>query len=372
MLLIQRMYMKEFLKVLVILGLGIAGIFSIIGLIDKIDEFMPHKPPFGMLMSYTLYSIPKYLHYLMPMAILLSSLFVFSQAIKRKEIIAIKAAGGKMKSVLVPFVAMGAALALFAFILSEAIVPVASKKIHTIKNRIIKKEKGITFKEGTLYMRGKDGSIVRISLYLPDRNISKGVSIFTFDADGLKKRIDAETAEWEGKAWKLKNITLYDVEKGKTTFQKETIYPAIESPKIFQEDMWKVEEMTMLELIKYQRRLSEAGFKNIKLIADISSRLSYPLINLFMLLLGISLSVGDFAEQRLLKIISSHKIKDSTVGSGIISAGLGLLISLLYWFGYSLFLSLGYAGTIPPIIAPWIVPLIFAAVSGYLYNQIPE
>ncbi len=373
MLIIQKLYIKEFLKVLLILGIGISGVFSIIGLIDKIDDFMPHKPPFGLLMKYTFLSIPKYTHYLLPMAILLSSLFIFSQAIKRKEIVAIKAAAGKMKSILAPFIAIGVILTLFGFVLGEIIVPTTSKRLHAIKNKITKKEKGVTFKEGALYMRGKDGSIVRISLYLPDKNISKGVSIFKFDEEGLKERIDAETAEWEGNTWKLKDVTLYDMAKGKTMAIKEMTYPAIESPKIFQEDMWKVEEMTMMELLKYQKRLSEAGFKNIKLSVDISSRLSYPLINFFMLLLGISLSIGgDFAEQRVLQIFSSQKIKEGTVGSGIIAAGLGLLISLIYWFSYSLFLSLGYAGTIPPIIAPWIVPAIFAVVSIHLYTQIPE
>lgn len=373
MLIIQRLYIKEFLKVLIILGLGISGVFSIIGLIDKIDDFMPYKPSFGLLMQYTALSIPRYTHYLLPMAILLSSLFIFSQAIKRMEIVAIKAAAGKMKNLLMPFVVLGVILTLFAFALGEIIVPTTSKRLHYIKNKISKKQRGLTFKEGTLYMRGKDGSVVRISLYLPDKNISKGISIFKFDGEGLRERIDAETGEWENNAWKLKDVTLYDIVKGQITTIKEIIYPAIESPKIFQEDMWKVEEMTMMELTKYLRRLNEAGFKNIKLTVDIGSRLSYPLINLFMLLLGISLSMGgDFAEQRLLKLVSSPKMKEGAFGSSIIAAGLGLLISLIYWFGYSLCLSLGYTGTIPPIVAPWIVPIIFAGVSVYLYSQIPE
>lgn len=373
MLIIQRLYIKEFLKVLIILGLGISGVFSIIGLIDKIDDFLPHRPSFGLLMQYTALSIPRYTHYLLPMAILLSSLFIFSQAIKRREIVVIKASAGKMKSILIPFVVLGVILTLFAFVLGEIIVPAASKKLHSIKNKITKKEKGLAFKEGTIYMRGKDGSIVRISLYLPDKNISKGISIFKFDGERLKEKIDARTGDWEGNIWKLKDVTLYDIAKGQITTIEETTYPAIESPKIFQEDLWKVEEMTMMELVKYLRRLNEAGFKNIKLIVDIGSRFSYPLINLFMLLLGISLSLGgDFAEQRFLKLISSQKMQEGTFGSGIVAAGLGLLISLIYWFGYSLFLSLGYAGTIPPLFAPWIVPIIFAGVSIYMYGQIPE
>lgn len=356
-----------------ILCIGLSVVFSIIGLVDRIDNFMPHKPSISLILKYAIFNIPKYMNYLLPMAILLSSLFVFSQANKRNEIVVIKAAGGKIKRMLAPFLAIGIMLIFFAFVLGEIIVPMSAKKNHAIKNFIEKKEKGIAFKEGTLYAKGKDNSIVRISLYIPEKNIAKGMSIFKFDQNGLKQRIDAEIAEWQSSAWKLKDVTLYDIEGGSARKIKEMDYYAIESPKIFQAEAWKAEEMTMVELVKYQQRLSEAGFKNIKLTVDISSRLSYPIVNLFMLLLGISLSIGgDASEKRLLRILSSQRAEEKAIGSGIIAAGIGLSISLVYWFGYTLFLSLGYAGTIPPIIAPWIVPFIFGAVSVYLFNQIHE
>src|SRR5271157_1865285 len=292
MLIVQKLYIKDFLKALVVVGLGISLVFSIIGLVDKIDDFMPHKPPLKLLVEYILLTIPKYFHYLMAMSTLLTSLFIFSLALKRKEIVIIKAASGRMKSILMPFVAIGLALTLLGFALEEIVIPATSKRIRSIRNQITEKKKEVTFKDGTLYMRGKDGSIVRIALFLPDQNISKDVSIFRFDGGALKERIDADTAVWSGSEWKLKNVTQYDMSNGKVSSRPEMPYPNIESPKIFKEDMWAVEEMNMIELIKYQRRLAEAGFKNIKLIVDISSRLSYPLINPFMLLLGISLSVG--------------------------------------------------------------------------------
>jgi lipopolysaccharide export system permease protein len=367
MLIIQKLYIKDFLKTLVVLGLGISLIFSIVGLIDKIDEFMPHKPPLKLLFEYTLLTIPKYFHYLMAMSTLLTSLFVFSQAIKRKEIIIIKAASGRMKRILMPFLGMGLALTVLGFGLEEIIIPAASKQIRSIRNQITEKKKTVTFKDGTLYMRGKDGSIVRIALYLPDKNISRDVSIFRFDAGQLKERIDASTAEWEGSSWQLKKVTRYNMSTGVISSLPEMTFPNIESPKIFQEDLWSVEEMSMSELIQYQRRLVEAGFKNIKLSVDISSRLSYPLINFFMLLLGISLSVGG--DHRMLQKILHAK---SSSHSGVIAAGLGLLISLVYWIGYSVFLSLGYTGAVSPLAAPWIMPLVFASLSVYLYYQIPE
>lgn len=367
MLIVQKLYIKEFLKVLAVLSIGIALIFSIIGLIDRVDDLMPHKPSLGILLYYTFLTIPKNLHYLLAMATLLSSLFVFSQAGKRREIVAIKAASGKMKSILMPFIGIGVLLSLTGFLLGEVVIPVTSKQIRAVKNRITKKKSEVTYKEGTLYMRGKDGSIVRIGLYLPDRNFSRDITIFKFDAGGLKERIDAENAVWENDEWKLLKVKRYDIAAARTTALPSLIYPYIESPKIFREDLWEVSEMTLPALIKYRQRLNAAGFKNVKLTVDISSRLSYPLINLFMLFLGISLSVGG-EQQAFGKLFSSK----SETHSGMVAAGLGLLISLAYWFGYSLFLSLGYAGAIPPVIAPWIVPLAFAFIAIYLYSRIPE
>jgi lipopolysaccharide export system permease protein len=89
-----------------------------------------------------------------------------------------------------------------------------------------------------------------------------------------------------------------------------------------------------------------------------------------MLLLGISLSIGG--EQKGIEKIFRTKSQGTHSNAGVVSAGLGLLISVFYWLGYSFSLSLGYSGTVPPIMAPWIVPVLFCVVSLYLYFNIPE
>lgn len=369
--LIQRMYMKDFLKTLTVLAFGIAIIFSIIGIVDKLDEFLPHKPAMKLLLFYALNTVPKYMQYLMPMAILLSSLFVFSQAIRRREIVVIKAAGGKLKTLLRPFLLLGVLLTLFSFLLGEVIVPDTSKRLRAISNQITKKERKVSFKEGTLYVRGKDGSIARIGLYLPDKDAYRAVTVFRMGEKGLQSRIDAETAVWQEDTWKLQNVRILSIDTGKVTQIKEYDYPGIESPQAFQSDVWKVEEMSVAELLRFRNRLQEAGFRNTKLSTDISSRVAYPIINLFMLILGISLSAGG--DQRVLqKIYQLRILHNAESHAGVVSAGIGLMISLAYWLGYSFFLSLGYAGSIQPVVAPWIVPLAFSGISAYLFIKIPE
>jgi lipopolysaccharide export system permease protein len=371
MLIVQKLYIKDFLRVFLILGLGISLLFSIIGFIDRFDELMPGNPSVFQLFKYIAFHVPKYLSFVMPMAILLSALFIFTQAKNRMEIVAIKSAGGKINQIMSPFLIIGFLMSLIGFFLSEIVVPVFSKEIYSIKKQLSKKDSRIVFREGTVFMKGKEGAVVRIALYLDDRDLARGVSIYKYDGDGLKEKIQAEIAHWDGGQWRLKNVNIFNVSEGRSIHKEDILSDVIESPKILQKESWKAEEMTIIELLQYEKRLNEAGFKNNKLAVDIASRFSYPLINFFMIILGLSLSTG--AEKGLLQKILHAKPEGKYLSSGgIIATGFGLIISVVYWVGYTFFLSLGYAGTISPEIAAWVMPIAYSICSVYLYRQIPQ
>jgi lipopolysaccharide export LptBFGC system permease protein LptF len=60
------------------------------------------------------------------------------------------------------------------------------------------------------------------------------------------------------------------------------------------------------------------------------------------------------------------------IGGGIFAAGLGILISFIYWLLYTLMLSMGYTRVLPPVVATWIVPVLFGIVAIFLFRRIPE
>lgn len=372
---IRRYYIKEFLKLFAVIGIGLSLVFSLMDLINKIDDFIPYKPSMDDLFRYVGLNLPQYLLYLMPMASLISGLFIFGQAGRRKETTAIKASGGSIKNLLKPFVFLGAFLSIFAFLIGEFIVPDFSMKARILRDTITKKDNILTIKEGILWLRAND-AIVKIDLFLPDKGIIKGISIMKIEDSILKERIEAESAEWKpvwgamassessrseepsGSSnrgiWYLRDVTEYIIKTGTVTKYKELQSDIIDSPDIFKKSMQKPEEMNARELFAYTKRLKNAGFRNIKLVVDIHSRISYPIINVIMLVLGISLATGG------------------VVGGGLITAAIGIAISLLYWVAYTSSLSLGYAGILPPIPAAWLMPVIFGGVAFYLFSKIPE
>ncbi|OGW24025.1 MAG: hypothetical protein A2X59_09870 [Nitrospirae bacterium GWC2_42_7] len=354
MFIVQRLYMKDFIKILLLISIGLSVIFSLLDLINKMDDFMPGRPSAATLVLYTFFNLPKFFIYLLPMSVLICSLFTFSQAFRRGEITAIKTAGGRLRKLYLPFVITGFLLSILAFIAGEIVVPDFSKRTADIRNTLENKKRSSSFSDDALWLKSKDGSPVKIDLYIVEKKLAKGIEIFIFGKDFLKEKITAEKASWNGNTWTLENITRYEIETGRIDKIKTMDYSGLESPDIFAEDIKKPDEMGINELYRYIQRLKNAGFNNLKLIVDLNSKISFPVINIFMMLIGISLSSG----RRL--------------GGGLFSAGLGLLISLVYWFGYTFMLSLGYSGIIHPVISAWIIPLIFGALAVRFFMKIPE
>jgi len=356
---LHRYYIREFLKILSVLTLGLALIFSLLDLVDKVDDFVPGKLSIPKIMEYILLNFPRYLYFLLPMSLLICSLFVFNHASRNKEIIAIKAIGGRTKKLFYPFIAAGVIFSALSFFVGEIVIPDFSDRMLEFKKAYMKKIGKVTFKEGAIWLRTPEGSVVRVELYVPEKKIAKGVSIFMLGEERLKQRIEAEDALWEmnqgGKGvWKLRNVIVYDIETGKVSKASGMEYPYLESPDIFNNVIKKPEEMGIMELYRYSEKLKSAGFRDTKLDVDIQARISYPPVNLFMIILGLALSVMG------------------RIGGGLFAAGLGISISFIYWLSYTFMLSMGYARVLPAVAATWIMPVIFGMAAIYLFSKIPE
>ena len=83
-------------------------------------------------------------------------------------------------------------------------------------------------------------------------------------------------------------------------------------------------------------------------------KLAYPTINFIMILLAVPLALN------------------TKWGGGIRAAGLGVIVSVFYWLIYSVSVSIGNTGLLPPWMAPWMAPAIFCIAGSVLYVQIQD
>ncbi|MCK7512969.1 MAG: LptF/LptG family permease [Desulfobacterales bacterium] len=197
------------------------------------------------------------------------------------------------------------------------------------------------------------------------------MSIFLFDGGELKEQVDAEQAVWEetveaDEPAHLRHRERKDRDGCRVLFKGRRVADALRG------EMWRDRGDDAAGTRLFSEAAQRDGVQERQDRRRHQFEGLLPLINFFMMLLGISLSLGGTITDRLSHALTRHSQKDPSGGSGIIAAGLGLLISALYWLGYSFFLSLGYAGVIPAYAAPWIMPVLFSAASMLLYRQIPE
>jgi len=351
---VHRLYLADFFKILLLIACGLSLIASLIDLIGNIDDFLPSKPAIGSLVLYAVLNFPKFFLYLLPMSVLICSLFTFSQAVRRKEIVAIRAAGGRLRDLYWPFVICGILISVAAFFISEVIAPDFSVRSAGLRTKLKGGDKKTAFSEGALWIKDRKGNPVRIELYVPEKKAARGISIFVQGETFLQQMITAKKASWEEGRWVLEKVSIVTTETGKSEELARMEYYDLDSPDIFSSEMKTSDEMGIAELYHYIQRLKVAGFNNIKLLVDLHAKVSFPLINMFMMLLGISLAGR------------------STTGGGLYTAGMGLAISLLYWFGYTFSLSVGYVGIVPPFIAAWTVSFAFGSFAAYLFKTLPE
>jgi LPS export ABC transporter permease LptG len=354
--LLRRYYLAEFLKLFGLTALGLSAILSLLELLKWVDDFAPHNPSVASVALYASLNVPRYFLYVMPAAALICSLYTISHAARSREIVAVMAAGGRIKRLLVPFVAAGFALSLAGFLLSEFVVPACSRAAIELRHSILKEQTlPSLLRDGMIWLRAKDGSIVKIDFYLEDRDAFRGMSIFRIENGDLAEIIHADEAAYSRKTntWMLKGVRKYLTSSGTFEEDAEATYSGLGYPGVFTEGVQKPYEIGIVELARYIKRLRESGFRNQRLSVEMNSKISYPLVSLFMVLLGVS-----FSARRGI--------------GGLAATAMGLLISLIYWFGYTMTLSLGYAGIFPPFVAVWIMPALFAGLGVRLFRKIPE
>lgn len=353
---LRRHFLKEFFKYFAVSVMIVITVSTVVEFFDRVDQFYMEEAPAYLIFKYLLMRAPGIILYAFPLSSLFSVLIVMGIASKNRETVAIKASGGSLKRFFSCFIVLGFFISLFAFVFGETVVPVATKEAGYIKNiRIQKKSYKIITRQKALWLKGTDGSLIRIDDFVEDENMILKTGIFSFDPSfGLKKRIEADEAEWLDGVWLLKNVTVYDFKEKTVRKHASLISTSLEEPKIFREVMKKPVEMSFMELHDYYSRLKKAGFKNPKYVVRLYEKIAYPLTNFVIIIFAAAIGLS------------------SGWGGGVKAAGIGVLISIVYWLLYSVNMSLGMTDVLKPWLAPLITPFLFGIAGAVMYWRVKE
>ncbi len=359
--------LREFMTMFAMVLFGFVLLMLVFTFFELISDILRNHTALSIVGAYLLNLTPSMLYLITPLAVLIAALVTFGVMNRNSEIIAIKAAGISLYRLVVPIVAIAAALAVALFLFDQYYLPQANRKQEALRNQIKGRPTQTYLHPEQKWMMGQKpqpgepGRIFYYEFFDPDQNEFANLSVFEFDPATfqLTRRIFAKRAVWDADSsgWAFESGWVRDVQganvKEYRTYLK-TSFPEIRAtPDYFKKEDVQSQEMNFGQLDRYIRDLQQSGFPTNRLSVALWHKLSYPLITVVMAMLAIpfALSMGR--------------------RGSISGVAVAIAVALAYMVVDNLFGAMGYVNYLPASLAAWSADVLFGLVGGYLLLKTP-
>lgn len=344
---IYRYVTREYLKIFILSLSSLILIYVVTLFFQKMSLFSKHQAPFQLIFEYLFYKIPEVtFQWTLPYAILLATLLTLGILSRHSEVTALKAGGISLYRITFPLFFIGLIVSFFSFLGNEYIVPFTTQRVRHLLSFEVRKEKPASSFKNLKIWYHSDQRIINIQLLDPGRKVLEGFTLYEFD-DYFRctQRIDAREARWIEGRWRLYEGAIRSFEASgsiQVTPFKEIEFSLKESWESFLKIERSPEEMSYTELRNYIQKIRSSGYDSTRYLVSLYSKLSYPLLNLIMIMIGI-----PFA------------LKTGRSGGVTMSIGISVIIGFTYGVTFYIFLSFGKSGILSPFISSWIPTLLF-------------
>ncbi len=354
----DRYILVEFIKPFLGAILLIVVMTNITELLEKMNFFLKKDIKGMEIFLYYLYKSPFLIVQFSPVAVLFASVFSLGILAKNRELMSIITGGVSFFRVVMFLYITGFLLSIFFVFFNEIVVVKAQQRVRTMYMKF----KGIQCRmdKQNLNMYGKENYLYHITYYhyLEKKMDNIQVLKTSPSKDKIEFRIDAEYALWDDqkKVWIFNKgiIRFFDLkgnlESVEQFDEKEIILPEV--PDDFAYQTKKMDELNIRDAWKYINKLKTKGFTYQTELVDFHLKFSFAFACLLMMLIGAPLSIY------------------STKSVLVMSFGLSLLGSFIYWVLLSIGISLGKNGVLPPFFAVWMGNIVFALISYFIHKKI--
>ena len=355
--LLDKYILKEFLRFFVITIVSFIVLFLIVDFFEKIRMFLSNNASIVQMASYFVYSIPMILSYILPPAVLLTTLMTFGSFSKFNEITAMKANGINIYRISLPAIIFAAIMAVFLFYFNELITPAAVQKTEHIVHVEVQKQKTLGFfKQNELWYHGEN-AIYNFKMFDVNKNILRGVTINYLNPDfTLMMRIDAQSAEWKSDKWFFYNLLTTRFDNNNVPvleWSKEKVINIPEKPSDFKVMQKDAEKMGYFELRKYVKKIQSEGYDVTRYLVELQGKIAFPLITLILVFIAVPFS-----------------LRSERSGGVMQSAGIGIFIGFSYWIVHAFSMSLGRSGMLPVFLSAWAANILFSAAAAVLFYRV--
>jgi lipopolysaccharide export system permease protein len=344
---IDKYLFQQFIQTIFFGLMTFAVIFVIIDLMENLDDFIDENVPGKIIIQFYIVFIPEILRLMMPVAVLLASLFVAGKMSNQNELTALKAAGVSLYRFMTPFVITSLIISVLSVYFGGYIVPEANKQKVFIERTYM--NRGV-IKSGTnIFFQDSKSRIVSIGSFNVQIRQANRVSIQEFnpaDVTQMVSRLDAVKMRFDttSHTWKIYNGTKRTFTYGKESLEEFSLLDLNYlnfTPDEVVKKQTKAEEMTLPELEQFAEEQLRSGNNPRRILIDYHSRYAFAFASFVVVLFGLP--------------ISSNKRK----GGLAIQFGINVLITFVYLVFMQISKSFGKNGLLEPILTAWFANIVF-------------
>jgi lipopolysaccharide export system permease protein len=351
----DRYLLTRFLRIFAYSVGAFVLIYVTVNVFEEIDNFIDHNASVRNIARYYVYTIPFVLTYVVPVSLLLATVFAMGIMSRRNELTALLASGVSIRRVAAPVFAVALLVSIGFVFFNDAVVPRANRAKDDIMRYEIEGRQRVNpdLKKDFRYL-GAHGFVYLAQTYSHANLSLFDVIVQQYNDNTMIRRVDAKRATWEGDHWLFLNgyeRTFEGQEEHIEPFDSLVIPEMTEKPDDFAEEEMDVEDMDYRELSRYIERVRRSGGSVEQYLVDLQFKFSFPFAGSIFVLIGVALASGK---------------RKQSVATGF---GLTLVISFLYYAVLRVGQTLGHNGVLPPLFAAQMGNLVFLVIGMIMLKR---
>lgn len=302
---IRRLIYGEVLYAVAFVTLGFLALFFFFDFVDEIQSLGRHAATGYRLvhaLTFVALLIPSHLYELLPIAVLIGTIFVMARLAQSSEFTILRTSGLSPWRALKTLLVLGLGFVMLTFAIGDYISPVAHRTAQLLKARY---QGSITVGQTGAWLKERQGDAqyaVNVSTLESDGRM-RGIRIFEFDAHGfLKSMLRADTASLDkDEVWHLNEVNRTEFAVRNTEMPRidRTHLPSLQWPSEISSEMvsaalLRPERMSTIDLFQYIQHLQANAQSAQRYEIEFWKKVFYPLSCLVMVVLALPFAYLHF------------------------------------------------------------------------------
>lgn len=286
---VYRKYLaREVTAAILLVLVAFLALFGFFDMVNELKDVGPGGYQLQHAVAYVLLRLPGRVYELMPVAVLIGTLYALSTLARHSEITVLRASGLSTKRLLISLFQVAGVFAAVTFLFGELVAPPAERAANQLRLKAVSQVVAQEFRSG-LWIKD-ERSFINVRTVLPDTRL-RGIRIYEFDEKAqLRSVSEAEEGEYVPPAsWRLSGVvqTVLDGDRAVIEKRPDMLWRSALNPDILSVLLVMPERMSLLHLTAYIKHLSENRQKTQRYEIALWKKLIYPLAAFVMVALAL-------------------------------------------------------------------------------------